>query len=235
MTLIVPIRPAPCFGSLTCIDCGKGDVPKLGPTSKRCPECQAIATVQQKRANYQRTAEHQKAQRRARYQENRMHELAYRRERRYGVSSFALAALVAEQGGLCPVCETPVVIDDISMDHDHATGIVRGVLHPDCNSALGLLLDDPARCDRAAAYLRRPATSALRVSDPEMLSVPHTVCAVCGREGTRRYQPQGNGTYRCLNRTYCQRRADRKARGDHPRGRPRTTDFVGPIGRNRRS
>ncbi len=40
------------------------------------------------------------------------------------------------------------------IDHDHQTGVVRGVLCAWCNTALGLLGDSPERIDRAADYLR---------------------------------------------------------------------------------
>lgn len=40
------------------------------------------------------------------------------------------------------------------IDHDHNSGAVRGVLCSWCNTALGLLGDDPERMDRAAEYLR---------------------------------------------------------------------------------
>lgn len=41
------------------------------------------------------------------------------------------------QGGLCKICGTPCSELDAVLDHDHTTGIVRGVLHRGCNSMLG--------------------------------------------------------------------------------------------------
>ena len=209
------------FGTLTCPDCGANDVPKTGGRQIRCPDCQAIETKRQKRENYLRTAEHQKEQRRARYQENRLGELAYHRARKYGISPYALAGLIAEQGGKCPVCAEPVRIEEVSLDHGHDTGVVRGALHSGCNTAIGLLRDDPVRCDRAAAYLRRPSTSDLRVQAPELLSVPRTTCVRCGRTSTRRFRQMADGSWHCFDGTRCRRRAVRQARGDSKRGRPR--------------
>jgi hypothetical protein len=222
VTLIVPIRPAPTFGTLTCSDCGKADVPKLGPTSKRCPECQAIETKRQKKANYRRTAEHQKAQRRARYQENRDQELAYRRAQRYGLDDGALLDLLAAQGGACPVCTEAITLDTLSLDHCHDTGIVRGALHADCNTALGLLRDSAANCARAADYLSRPVADGPRTHRAELLAIPSTTCTDCGRVGTRRFRQRPDGSWCCFDGTRCRRRVARQVRGDHHRGRPRT-------------
>jgi DNA repair exonuclease SbcCD ATPase subunit len=45
--------------------------------------------------------------------------------------------------------------DSIVVDHNHKTGKVRGLLHSRCNTAIGLLHDDPELLDKAAQYLRR--------------------------------------------------------------------------------
>jgi hypothetical protein len=77
------------------------------------------------------------------------------RVRRYGVTPERFAQLLAGQGGKCAVCATPEPRgkSDWHVDHDHATGIVRGILCITCNIALGMLHDDPARCRKAAEYL----------------------------------------------------------------------------------
>jgi len=58
--------------------------------------------------------------------------------------------LLAEQGGLCAICrEAPAA----HVDHDHATGRVRGLLCFNCNGALGQFRDRPDLMLRAYAYL----------------------------------------------------------------------------------
>lgn len=45
-----------------------------------------------------------------------------------------------EQGGLCPLCKTPIdlrIKGEGVIDHDHESGEVRGILHRSCNAAEG--------------------------------------------------------------------------------------------------
>jgi hypothetical protein len=74
-------------------------------------------------------------------------------KRFYGLTEERFAEMLAETGGYCPICEhamTPPAVD-----HDHETGEVRGLLCRRCNSALGMLRDDPITIERAANYLWR--------------------------------------------------------------------------------
>lgn len=51
--------------------------------------------------------------------------------------------ILRKQGGLCPICGEKIEVktqgrgSDYALDHCHATGEVRGVLHRACNSAEG--------------------------------------------------------------------------------------------------
>jgi len=38
------------------------------------------------------------------------------------------------QGNVCPICDKLLVSGNIVIDHLHGTDIIRGVLHPKCNS-----------------------------------------------------------------------------------------------------
>lgn len=40
------------------------------------------------------------------------------------------------------------------VDHDHKSGVVRGIIHGSCNFGIGHFSDDPALLEKAAAYLR---------------------------------------------------------------------------------
>lgn len=76
----------------------------------------------------------------------------------YGLTPEDEDALLLAQDFKCPICLGPFDPTSrgtkIAVDHDHKTGVVRGLLHVTCNVGMGMLRDDPERLERAAAYLR---------------------------------------------------------------------------------
>lgn len=81
--------------------------------------------------------------------------------KKYGLTEEAFWALFEAQGGLCPICETPMSgrgIHGPNVDHCHVTGKVRALLCGRCNIICGYL-EHPRR--RAAeAYLKKHAQAA---------------------------------------------------------------------------
>ena len=78
---------------------------------------------------------------------------------KYDLTPAEFAAMAEAQGGVCAICEQPEPTRSrLAVDHDHVTGSVRGLLCHFCNQGLGLLGDDPARVEAAAAYLREART-----------------------------------------------------------------------------
>ena len=70
----------------------------------------------------------------------------------YGMTEDDVGALFDSQGRKCAICE--VTESRIwHLDHDHATGHIRGVLCIRCNCGIGYLRDDPELLRKAAAYL----------------------------------------------------------------------------------
>lgn len=61
----------------------------------------------------------------------------------------------AEQGGTCAICRGKCQRhgDRLSVDHDHQTGEVRGLLCAICNLGIGALRDDAELFRRAADYI----------------------------------------------------------------------------------
>lgn len=78
----------------------------------------------------------------------------------------------------CEICGTQE--GRICVDHDHESGEVRGVLCVKCNSALGMLDDDPIRAYAAGMYLDAFNDRALEhdPSGDEPLRLPLTFAPV---------------------------------------------------------
>ena len=78
--------------------------------------------------------------------------------RRYGLDEYDYEAMLKRQGGACAICGTAdpgAGREHFSVDHDHRTGRVRGLLCNSCNKGLGSLGDTADAVARALAYLRR--------------------------------------------------------------------------------
>ena len=89
----------------------------------------------------------------------------------YGITSDQWDALWEQQLGRCPVCDKPLPEDTnaLALDHCYETGIVRGILHTQCNAVLGQAGDDPAVLRGAAEYLER---TALTGTEAGVLRIP---------------------------------------------------------------
>lgn len=77
-------------------------------------------------------------------------------QRDYGLSLTEYNGLLERQGGVCAVCkEPPPKGRQLCVDHDHATGFVRGILCNKCNLALGYTNDNLTTIRRLLNYLLR--------------------------------------------------------------------------------
>lgn len=72
----------------------------------------------------------------------------------YSLAPHQYRAMIAAQGGHCALCPADLSLGD-HIDHDHATGKVRGILCPSCNLMLGFARDNPDILTAAVGYLRR--------------------------------------------------------------------------------
>lgn len=77
----------------------------------------------------------------------------------YGITLEQYRALEIQQQGECRICGNPETevtngkSQRLSVDHDHVTGMVRGLICRNCNRGMGTLNDDPVYLRRCAEYL----------------------------------------------------------------------------------
>lgn len=83
----------------------------------------------------------------------------------YGITAEDYEEMLARQGGKCCVCGGLNRGRRLAVDHDHETGRVRGLLCNRCNTAIGLLREDPDLLAEALVYLVGPTASADFVVD----------------------------------------------------------------------
>jgi hypothetical protein len=57
----------------------------------------------------------------------------------YGITLSEYNDLLESQGGACAVCGLPPRNETLSVEHNHRTGKVRGLVHKYCNNAVGII------------------------------------------------------------------------------------------------
>ena len=79
--------------------------------------------------------------------------------RRFGITVQDWDRMFTEQGGVCAICRQPETymqngrFKRLSVDHHHTSNHVRGLLCSECNTAIGLMHDNPDRLRAAAAFV----------------------------------------------------------------------------------
>jgi hypothetical protein len=145
-----------------------------------CKECRNQKTKAWKQENPDRVRGHEKSRNR-----NWAAELANARARRatpegrrklrnwrlkkdHGITLDEYEQMVSDQGGVCKICRRPprggrTHHDQmLHVDHDHATGRIRGLLCRHCNVAIGFFDEDVEIITAAIRYIQqstRPAGS----------------------------------------------------------------------------
>lgn len=84
------------------------------------------------------------------------------RLRKHGMTVEMYNAMLKKQKGVCAVCRTRRAwnrggSDTLCVDHDHATGKVRGLLCGRCNKMLGAVEEDKQLLRNMIAYLTKHA------------------------------------------------------------------------------
>jgi len=79
------------------------------------------------------------------------HKRVWLQLRKYSITKEQWEELAAKQEGKCAICLRYL---PLRVDHNHATGKVRGLLCHSCNLGIGIFEDDPDRLQRASEYVR---------------------------------------------------------------------------------
>ena len=116
-------------------------------------------------------AEYKKQWRKDNIEKCRESERAYRKRnpnkgrsanlmRLYGITAEQFDSILSAQENRCANCRTDSPgARNWHVDHDHATGAIRGILCKPCNTAIGTLGDNIAGLERALAYLKQSGSS----------------------------------------------------------------------------
>lgn len=79
-------------------------------------------------------------------------------KRKFGLDYGIYLQMLKDQDHLCAICggpETSKAYGTLSVDHDHVTGQIRGLLCSRCNQGIGLLQEDIGILKSAIRYLKR--------------------------------------------------------------------------------
>ena len=87
----------------------------------------------------------------------------YHLNHRYGIGDDDVDAMLEAQAGLCPICRRALGAKP-HVDHDHATGEVRGLSASPATSGSATSAMTPSGFERAAAYLRGELTAPSRIA-----------------------------------------------------------------------
>jgi hypothetical protein len=82
--------------------------------------------------------------------ENKEKAVKVRRLAKYGLTDSKYIEIMSTQGWACAICGG----EPTAVDHDHKTGLVRGILCRQCNTGIGHLRDDVSLLESAILYLK---------------------------------------------------------------------------------
>lgn len=82
----------------------------------------------------------------------------YRLRAAHGLTVKEYDSMIVNQNNACAICHTPFDVSGVfspCVDHDHITGLIRGLLCSHCNLGIGLFEDSPTLLRFAAKYITK--------------------------------------------------------------------------------
>lgn len=150
-------KPIPA-GMQWCNACAKPvDIAQFDDCKKSCRECRQ----KQKDLCAAKSREQCRAKDKLRYPKRKGKLWLTSIKKNYGLTPARFWAIYESQFGKCAICKiafSALQSRECHIDHDHSTGIVRGILCINCNNGLGRFLDNPKSLRRAATYLDKHAS-----------------------------------------------------------------------------
>lgn len=122
-----------------------------------CKACMSVKTRAWREAHKEQTKETSRIWRRGKHRRIRLWNA-------YKMSVEEYELLLEAQGGVCAICGRPETAVNqwgplvLAVDHDHITGVIRGLLCHRCNRGLGYFHDNPEYLIEAAHYVERTTT-----------------------------------------------------------------------------
>ena len=125
--------------------------PSTRHKNSRHPWC-SVCYLSLGRARYRTNIEsnRRKARERAKRCPDTLRDIKYRMA--YGISLRQYNDMLTSQNGVCAICLRADSIK-LAVDHDHASGLIRGLLCKNCNRMIGLSRDNPVVLLAAANYV----------------------------------------------------------------------------------
>ena len=112
--------------------------------------------LEYQKAHYQNNSEAIKEYTKDWRKQNTEYTKHFDRLRKYGLTSEQFCGMLEDQNFKCAICEDTLKQDrSTHVDHDHLTGVVRGILCHHCNTGLGCFKDTTLRMKKAIQYLER--------------------------------------------------------------------------------
>lgn len=78
----------------------------------------------------------------------------YELKKKYGITYKQKQQMYLDQNGCCALCDNPIPLDDVKVDHNHITNKIHALLCPRCNIGMGYI-DDVSFREKGLSYKKQ--------------------------------------------------------------------------------